>query len=277
MKAIVQTAYGSADVLELREIDKPVVKDEDVLVRVHAAAIHAGDYFAMRGIAVPRAPLHRISQAEEGLRRGTRCRRARRGGRQERDAVPAGRRGVRRTRAAPAPSTPVPSADKFALKPDNLTLRAGCSRARPRHSPPFRALRDAGKVQPGQKVLINGASGGVGTVRRADRQGARSGGDRCVQHEERGDGPIDRRGPRHRLHQGGLHAGWAALRPDPRQRGEPLVLGLQARAHPRGDSRSQQRPRRPGLRHQGVRAVSRSCASRGARSSRRRRPRTWSP
>ena len=50
MKAIVQNAYGSPDVLELREIDKPVVKDDDVLVRVHAAAIHSGDYFGMRGV-----------------------------------------------------------------------------------------------------------------------------------------------------------------------------------------------------------------------------------
>jgi NADPH:quinone reductase-like Zn-dependent oxidoreductase len=50
MKAIVQNEYGSPDVFELKEIDKPVVKDDDVLVRVHAAALHAGDYFAMRGV-----------------------------------------------------------------------------------------------------------------------------------------------------------------------------------------------------------------------------------
>jgi NADPH:quinone reductase-like Zn-dependent oxidoreductase len=44
MKAIVQEKYGSPDdVLELKEIDKPLVKDDDVLVRVHAAALHAGD------------------------------------------------------------------------------------------------------------------------------------------------------------------------------------------------------------------------------------------
>ena len=49
MKAIVQNGYGSPDVLELKEIDKPVVKDDGVLVRVHAAGLHAGDYFVMRG------------------------------------------------------------------------------------------------------------------------------------------------------------------------------------------------------------------------------------
>jgi len=50
MKAIVQNEYGSSDVFELTEIDKPVVKDDDVLVSVHAAALHAGDYFVMRGV-----------------------------------------------------------------------------------------------------------------------------------------------------------------------------------------------------------------------------------
>src|SRR3990170_2411858 len=50
MKAIVQHAYGSPDVLELREIDMPGVKHDEVLVRVHAAALHAGDYFIMRGV-----------------------------------------------------------------------------------------------------------------------------------------------------------------------------------------------------------------------------------
>jgi NADPH:quinone reductase-like Zn-dependent oxidoreductase len=50
MKAIVQNGYGSPDVFELKEINKPVVKENDVLVRVHAAALHAGDYFTMRGV-----------------------------------------------------------------------------------------------------------------------------------------------------------------------------------------------------------------------------------
>ena len=43
MKAIVQGKYGSPDVLQLRDIDKPVVKDDEVLVRVHAAAVNIGD------------------------------------------------------------------------------------------------------------------------------------------------------------------------------------------------------------------------------------------
>lgn len=53
MKAIVQNAYGSPDVLAVKEIDKPKVKDDGVLLRVHAAALHAGDYFVMRGAPYP--------------------------------------------------------------------------------------------------------------------------------------------------------------------------------------------------------------------------------
>lgn len=49
MKAIVQNAYGSPAVLELKEVERPLVKDDGVLVRVYAAALHAGDYFMLRG------------------------------------------------------------------------------------------------------------------------------------------------------------------------------------------------------------------------------------
>jgi NADPH:quinone reductase-like Zn-dependent oxidoreductase len=50
MKAMVQDKYGSPDVLEFRAIDKPVVKDDDVLVRVRAAAVNIGDWHLLRGV-----------------------------------------------------------------------------------------------------------------------------------------------------------------------------------------------------------------------------------
>ena len=53
MKAVVQVGYGSADVLEFKEIDRPVAADDDVLVHVHAASLAAGDYFGMRGVPFP--------------------------------------------------------------------------------------------------------------------------------------------------------------------------------------------------------------------------------
>lgn len=49
MRAIVHDKYGSFDVLSVRDIDKPVVKDDEVLVRVHAAGLHVGDCFGVRG------------------------------------------------------------------------------------------------------------------------------------------------------------------------------------------------------------------------------------
>ncbi len=53
MKAIVQTEYGSTDVLSLKEVDKPVVPDNGVLVRVQAASVNAGDWHLMRGTPFP--------------------------------------------------------------------------------------------------------------------------------------------------------------------------------------------------------------------------------
>src|SRR4051794_41690127 len=66
MKAIVQDMYGSPDVLELRAIDKPVVKDDEVLVRVRAAAVNIGDWHLMRGVPY-------VMRAVSGLRKPRRA------------------------------------------------------------------------------------------------------------------------------------------------------------------------------------------------------------
>lgn len=49
MKALVLNNYGSPDALSLKEVDKPAIKDDEVLVRVHASCVNAGDYFALHG------------------------------------------------------------------------------------------------------------------------------------------------------------------------------------------------------------------------------------
>ncbi|MGH9252328.1 MAG: NAD(P)-dependent alcohol dehydrogenase, partial [Acidimicrobiales bacterium] len=53
MKAIAQDTYGSTDVLELRDIDKPEIADDEVLIRVHAAGVDRGVWHLMTGLAYP--------------------------------------------------------------------------------------------------------------------------------------------------------------------------------------------------------------------------------
>jgi NADPH:quinone reductase-like Zn-dependent oxidoreductase len=160
MKAIVQNEYGSPDVLELKEIDKPVVKDDGVLVRIHAAALHVGDVFAMRGVPYiarmaagwpkPKNYVQGSDMAghvEEVGKNVTRF--------QPGDEVFGSGNGACAEYACAAE-------DMFVLKPANLTFEQAA--AVPTSAlAALQGLRDQGQIQPGQKVLINGASGGVGT------------------------------------------------------------------------------------------------------------------
>jgi hypothetical protein len=90
MKAIVQDTYGSPDVLELRDIDKPTVTDNDVLMRVHASSVDAGVWHLMRGlpylVLIMGYGLSETQDSRQGQGRGG----GGRGRRQERDSVSAG-------------------------------------------------------------------------------------------------------------------------------------------------------------------------------------------
>ena len=161
MKAIVQDKFGSPDdVLELQEIDKPVVKDDEVLVRVHAASIHIGDSYGMRGVPYLMRPVFSLSRAKNRVP-----------GTDIAGTVEAVGKSVTQLRpgdevfgwckGAFAEYVSV-SEDALALKPANLTFeQAGAVGVSAFTA--LQALRDQGKVQPGQRVLITGASGGVGT------------------------------------------------------------------------------------------------------------------
>ncbi len=160
MKAIVQVDYGSPDVFELKEVDKPVAGDNEVLVRIRAAALNAGDVFSMRGspwlarftVGLPKPkdyiPGWDLAGHVEAV--GSGVTRFKPG-----DEVFAS---VSRTLAEYACA----AEDKFAPKPANLTFEQAAA-VPSAATAALDGLRDAGKVQPGQKVLINGASGGVGT------------------------------------------------------------------------------------------------------------------
>ena len=160
MKAIVQNAYGSPDVLSLAEVAEPAMKDNEVRVRVKAVSLHAGDVYTMRGnpwltrliagfpkpknyilgwdlAGVVEAVGQSVTRFHPGDEVYTACGRA----------------------LAEVVSV---AEDMLALKPANLTFEQAA--AVPTGAlTALQGLRNVGKVQPGQKVLINGASGGVGT------------------------------------------------------------------------------------------------------------------
>jgi NADPH:quinone reductase-like Zn-dependent oxidoreductase len=160
MKAIVQDRYGSPDVLQLREVDTPVVGDDEVLVRVRAAGVDQGVWHVMAGlpylirlagygIRAPKNPVPGADLAGGG------------GSRQGRDQVSAWRRGVRH-RQRLVRRVRVRSRGQARAQPSNLSLEQAASVAIS-GLPALQGLRDHGRVRPGQKVLIIGASGGVGT------------------------------------------------------------------------------------------------------------------
>ena len=159
MKAIVQNAYGSPALLEFKEVDKPVVKDNDVLVRVHAAGLNAGDYFTMRGSPwVIRLTLG-LRGPENHIPGWDVAGRVEAVGPQVTMFQPGDEvfAAIEHTCAEYACA----GEEKFALKPTNLTLEEAAAVPTAALTA-LKALRDMAKVQPGQKVLINGASGGVG-------------------------------------------------------------------------------------------------------------------
>jgi NADPH:quinone reductase-like Zn-dependent oxidoreductase len=161
MKAIVREKYGSPDVLELKDVDRPVVEDDSVLVRVRAASINAYDWHMMRGspyLARMVAGLRKPKSSAMGMDVSGQVEAVGKSVTQFRpgDEVFGSRSGslaeyVRGT----AQSSLVP-------KPAGLTFEQAAA-VPMAASTALQGLRDKGQIKPGQRVLINGASGGVGT------------------------------------------------------------------------------------------------------------------
>ncbi|HCT77877.1 MAG TPA: NAD(P)-dependent alcohol dehydrogenase [Micromonosporaceae bacterium] len=161
MKAITQDRYGSPDVLVLKEINKPVAKDDEVLIRMRAAAVDAGTWHVMRG-----APY--IARLALGLRKP----KSQLVGRDVAGTVEAV--GQKVTRFRPGDEVWAEGdAGSFAeylcvreklvgLKPSNLTFEQAAAVPLSGNTA-LQGIRDQGQVKPGQRILINGASGGVGT------------------------------------------------------------------------------------------------------------------
>ena len=164
MQAMVYTEYGSPDVLQLAEIAAPTPGDDDVLIRVHAAGVNSGDWHLLRGepflirlTSGLRRPKHPILGADVAGR------------------VEAVGRNV--TELQPGDEVFGDLSDsgfgafaEYVAVPAHAVTRkpAGMSFARAAAVPSaaltaLQGLRDEAQVRPGQRVLVNGASGGVGT------------------------------------------------------------------------------------------------------------------
>ena len=163
MKAIVQDRYGSPDSLELREIDKPVPADNEVLVRVVAAAVNASDWHVMRGHPYLARLVIGLSKPKSKIRGRDFAGRVEAVGRNVHGLQPGddvyGDLGLADGAFAEYVCVPDTAVE---LKPANLTFEQAAT-VPLSGSTALVGLRDAGGVVPGQRVLINGASGGVGT------------------------------------------------------------------------------------------------------------------
>ena len=161
MKAIVYRCYGSPDVLKVEDIEKPTPADDEVLVKVHAASVNPLDWHYMRGspyfmrlgtgIGAPKETRLGVDFAGTIEAVGSSVTRFKPG-----DAVFGGRTG------AFAEYITVREGAALEIKPANVSFEQAASVGIAGITA-LQALRDHGKLEPGQKVLINGASGGVGT------------------------------------------------------------------------------------------------------------------
>jgi NADPH:quinone reductase-like Zn-dependent oxidoreductase len=165
MKAIVYTKYGPPDVLQLEEVEKPGPKDSEVLVEVHATSVNAYDWhlltadiFLVRlmggGLLKPKNPILGADIAGRVIGVGGKAGQFQPGDEVFGDISACGNSGF-------AEYVSVPE-NALALKPANLSFEEAAAVPMAAITA-LQGLRDQGHIQPGQKVLIQGASGGVGT------------------------------------------------------------------------------------------------------------------
>lgn len=164
MKAIVYTKYGPPDVLELKEVEKPAPKEDEVLVKVHVASVNAADWRLLRadpflarlhsGLLKPKYKILGSDIAGRVEAVGRNVKQFQPGDEVFGDIFECGLGGFAEYVCA--------SEDALVLKPSNISFEEAAAVPLAAVTA-LHGLRDKGHIQPGQKVLINGASGGVGT------------------------------------------------------------------------------------------------------------------
>ena len=160
MKAMIHDAYGPPELLELRDIAPPAIGDDGVLVRIHAAGLHVGDCFGVRGSPFPMRLASGLLRPRYGVPGFDLAGRVEAVGRNVTRFQPGDEVfGACQGSCAELAST---GENQLAAKPANLGMEEAA--ALPTSGlAALHGLRDAGKVRAGQKLLVNGASGGVGT------------------------------------------------------------------------------------------------------------------
>jgi NADPH:quinone reductase-like Zn-dependent oxidoreductase len=162
MKAIVQDRYGSADVLEFRDIEDPVVRAEDVLVRVHAAGCGPDVWHLMTGMPLIARPMIGLRRPKVGVRGWDVAGTVEAVGADVTDLRP-GDEVMGIAEDGSFAELVITRPDKLVPKPANLTFEQAA--ALPiSGTTALRAVRDEANVQPGQTVLVIGAAGGVGSL-----------------------------------------------------------------------------------------------------------------
>ena len=161
MKAIVYQNYGPPDVLQIEEMEKPTAGDNEVLIKVHAASVNPLDWHFMRGtpyivrivmtgLSKPKNPRLGVDVAGHVEAVGSKVTQFKAG-----DEVFGTCRGAFAEYVCTSESNLV-------IKPNNVTFEQAAAVPIAAFTA-LQGLRDKGKIQPGQKVLVNGASGGIGT------------------------------------------------------------------------------------------------------------------
>lgn len=161
MKAIVQETYGSAEVLELRDIDVPVLGDDDVLVRVHAAGCGPDVWHLMTGEPYMARLALGFRRPKVAVRGWDVAGTVEAVGANVTDLPPGSE--VMGTAEGSFAELVTTRPDKLVAKPSNLTFEQAAA-VPISGTTALRAVHEVGKVQPGQTVLVIGAAGGVGSL-----------------------------------------------------------------------------------------------------------------
>ncbi len=164
MKAIIYTQYGSPDVLQLKEVGKPTPKENEVLVKIHAASANPLDWHFMRGapflarleagLFKPKNPMLGADIAGRVEAVGSRVTQFQPGDDVFGDISLNGLGGFAEYACT--------HEDALALKPTNISFEEAAAVPVVGFTT-VQGMRDKGQIQSGQKVLVNGASGGIGT------------------------------------------------------------------------------------------------------------------